>query len=65
MTDITKGAYEAIAGKINNLLKNFKLLHEKEKNSEAKTLNLEKQVGCLEEKIVAYAKQILKLQKIL
>ena len=63
MTDITQESYEAIARKINNLLRNFKLINDKQKKSEEKILNLEKNVESLDEKIAAYAKEDFKFIK--
>ena len=60
MSDIKPEMYEVIAGKINNLLKNFKLLNEKHKNSEAIIEKLEKKVEFLEGRIDFFCQRRLK-----
>ena len=45
MTEISTESYEKINGKMNNLLKNFKILHDKLKNDEENILKLKKHVA--------------------
>ena len=63
MTEISPEFHEEINGTMNNLLKNFKLLHEKQKNGDENILKLEKHVAFSEEKIDSFIKEDSKFIK--
>ena len=56
MTEVSKECFDKMEAKMENIMKNFKILHNKQKNNEEKIANLEKYVESLEEKIKIFAK---------
>ena len=63
MTEISPESHGKINGKMNNLLKNFKLLHEKQKNGDENILKLETMWLFQKRKLILSSKKTLNFSK--